>query len=60
MRYAGLATQLLVMLGLAVWGGLQLDEWLHLRALFVIVLPVVALAVALLQLIRSLNKTQKP
>lgn len=55
MRYAGLATQLLVLLGLAVWGGMKLDQRLHFRALFVIILPVVALTISLFQLIRSLN-----
>lgn len=58
MRYAGLATQLLVLLGLAVWGGLKLDERLHFRALFVIILPVIALVVSLVQLIRSLGKKE--
>ena len=56
MRYAGLATQWLVMLGLAVWGGLRLDAWLHFRALFVVLLPVAALVVSIWQLLRSLNK----
>jgi len=56
MRYAGLATQWLVMLGIAVWGGLKLDERLVFRALFVIVLPLAALILSLWQLIRSLNK----
>jgi uncharacterized membrane protein YqjE len=56
MRYAGLATQWLALLGIAVWGGLKLDERLHFRALFVIILPVIALIFSLWQLIRSLNK----
>ena len=56
MRYASLATQWLVLLGIAVWGGLKLDEQLHFKALFVIILPVVALVFSLWQLIRSLNK----
>ena len=59
MRYAGLATQWLVMLGLAVWIGLELDERMSIPALFVIILPVVALGLSLWQLIRSLNKPQK-
>ena len=58
MRYAGLATQWLVLLGIAVWGGLKLDERLHFKALFVILLPVVALIFSLWQLIRSLNKRE--
>ena len=56
MRYAGLATQWLVMLGLAVWGGLKLDARLGIRALFVVILPLAALILSLWQLIRSLNK----
>lgn len=55
-RYAGMATQLLVLLGIAVWGGLKLDERLGFRALLVIILPVVALIISLWQLIRSFNK----
>lgn len=55
MRYAGLATQLLILLGLAVWGGIKLDGRLHFRALFVIIFPVLALGISLIQLIRSLN-----
>ncbi len=58
MRYAGLATQLLALLGLAVWGGLKLDARLHFRALFVIIFPVIALVVSLVQLIRSLGKKE--
>lgn len=55
MRYAGLATQWLVMLGLAVWAGLALDKRIGVAALFVIILPVLALVVSLWQLIRTLN-----
>ena len=55
MKYAGLATQLLVLLGLAVWAGLKLDAKLHFRALFVIILPVIGLTISLLQIIRSLG-----
>ncbi len=56
MRYVSLGTQWLVMLGLAVWGGLALDGKLGFKALFVVVFPLVALTVSLWQLIRSLNK----
>ena len=56
MRYAGLATQWMVMLGIAVWGGLKLDERLGFKALLVIILPLAALIFSLWQLIRSLNK----
>jgi hypothetical protein len=56
LRYAGLATQWLAMLGIAVWAGLKLDERLGFKALLIIILPVAALVFSLWQLIRSLNK----
>ena len=56
MRYAGLATQWLVMLGIGVWAGLKLDERLGFKALFIIILPLAALIASLWLLIRSLNK----
>jgi hypothetical protein len=55
MKYAGLATQLLVLLGIAVWAGLKLDGRFHFRALFVVLLPLIALTISLVQLIRSLS-----
>lgn len=56
LRYSGLGAQLLVLLGIGVWLGLKLDARLGLRALFVIIFPVVALSYSLWQLIRTLNK----
>ena len=56
MKYTSLGSQLLVMLGLGVWGGLKLDQWIHVKALFVILLPVIALAYSLWKLIRTLNQ----
>lgn len=56
LRYSGLGAQLLVLLGLGVWLGLKLDARLGLRALFVIIFPVLALSYSLWQLIRTLNK----
>ena len=59
MRYAGLGTQMLVMMGLAVWGGHALDLRIGIKALCVIIFPVLALAYSLWQLIRTLNNTKK-
>ena len=56
MRYASLATQWMVLLGLGVWAGIALDRRLHFRALFIIILPLLALGISLWQLIKSLNK----
>ena len=59
LRYAGLATQWLIMLGLAVWAGWWLDGKIKVRALFIIVLPVAALCFSLWQLIQTFNKKDK-
>ena len=54
-KYAGLAFQWAIMLGLAVWGGMKLDEKIGVKALLVIVFPLLALAVSLYQIIRESN-----
>ena len=55
-RYAGLGTQLLVALGLAVFAGLKADGWLHTSPLFVCVLPLLVLVVIFYKLIRDTGK----
>lgn len=60
MRYAGLGTQWMVMLGLAVWGGWWLDGktgWKF--PVFIVSLPLIALCVSLWQLIKEFNKPTK-
>ena len=42
-RYAGLGTQLLVAIGLAVFAGLKADKWLHTSPLLSCVLPLLVL-----------------
>jgi hypothetical protein len=60
MRYIGLGTQWMVMLGGAVWIGWKADQWLGWRfPLFTITLPLLALGVSLWQLIREFNKPKK-
>ncbi len=60
MRYAGLATQWMAILLLAVWAGIKLDHKLNWKVpLFTILFPIVALALSLWQLINELNKTGK-
>lgn len=56
MKYAALGTQMMVLLGLGVFGGMKLDEKLKTSPLFVVVLPVVALLFSLYQLYRQLVK----
>ena len=60
MQYAGLATQWLVMLGLAVWSGMAIDKKVsETSRLFTIALPLIALTISLWQLIKKLNKPKK-
>lgn len=60
MRYAGLATQWVVMLGLAAWGGYKLDEWVKFKVpLFLILLPLISLSFSLWKLVKELNKPKK-
>ncbi len=60
MRFAALGTQWAVMLGIAVWGGHQLDlrtGWKF--PVFVVTLPLIALIFSLWQLIKTLNPPKK-
>ena len=60
MRYAGLATQWMVMMAVAAYGGYKLDEKLNWAVpVFVILLPLLSLAVSMWQLMKELNKTKK-
>lgn len=60
MRYAGLATQWLAMLGIAVYAGYKLDKKLNWTVpLFIILFPVAALAFSLWQLVNELGKSKK-
>jgi len=53
MRYAGLATQFLVGIGIAVFIGLKADGWLH------ITIPVLSWLLPLLTIIAMLYKVIK-
>lgn len=54
LKYAGLATQLLIGLGLAVFLGMKTDEWLHFRMpLAVWLLPLAVIAVVIYKVIKD-------
>ena len=60
MRYTSLATQWMVMLLLAVWAGYKLDKKLNWSVpLFLILFPLISLALSLWRLIKELNKPGK-
>jgi hypothetical protein len=53
LRYAGLGTQILAALGLAVFAGLKGDKWLHSSPLLVCLLPLLILFVIFYKLIKE-------
>jgi hypothetical protein len=58
LRYAGLATQWMVMLLLAVYAGYKTDQLTKLPLpLFLILFPLLSLTFSLWQLIKQLNKS---
>ncbi|MEM9672020.1 MAG: AtpZ/AtpI family protein [Cyclobacteriaceae bacterium] len=58
-KYSGLAFQMIAVMGLAVWGGMRLDDYLENRfPIFVVVFGLLAFASSLYVLIRSLPKNE--
>jgi hypothetical protein len=56
-KYAGLATQFLVGIGIAVYGGLQIDKWLKLKMpLAVWVLPLLLITGVIVKIIKDTAK----
>lgn len=54
LKYAGLATQLIIGLGLAVFLGMKTDEWLHFKMpLAVWLLPLVVIAALIYKVIKD-------
>ena len=57
LRYAGMATQWMVSLLVAVWLGLKLDKWIGWKfPVMLIILPILTLSGLFWQLIKSFNK----
>jgi len=59
LRYAGLATQWMVMLLIAVWVGHKLDQLMHWKAAFIILFPLISLAFSLWMIIKEFTKPKK-
>ncbi len=59
MQYAGLATQFLVVLGLAVFLGIKTDHWLHLSfPLLAWMMPLLALVTMFIRIFKDTSKKQ--
>jgi F0F1-type ATP synthase assembly protein I len=60
MRYAGLATQWMLLMLIGVWGGYKLDQKIGWKVpVFLILFPIIALAASMWQLMKELNKPKK-
>ena len=61
LRYAGLGTQMLVSIGIAVFVGLKADQWLHTSPLFSCTLPLLVLFGLFYKIMRQTgNKDNEP
>lgn len=56
LQYSSYALQLLVMIGLAVWGGIKLDEKFGIAPLLTILLPLLVLSGTFYKLIKETTK----
>ena len=57
MRYAGLATQFLIVIGISVFSGFKLDEWVNWRfPVWVCILPLLAIGAMIIGIIRDSSK----
>ena len=57
LKYAGMATQFFVAIGIAVYGGLKLDQWLDFRTpLFVWVLPLLIISGVIYKIVKDTSK----
>jgi F0F1-type ATP synthase assembly protein I len=59
LRYAGLGTQMLAAIGIAVFIGYKADKWLHSSPLITAVLPLLVLFVIFYKLIRQTGKNNE-
>lgn len=53
LRYAGLGTQIMAALGIAVFAGIKTDKWLHTFPLLACVLPLIVLSAVFYKLFRE-------
>ncbi len=57
MRYAGLATQFLIVIGISVFSGFKLDEWVNWQfPVWVWILPLLAIGAMIIGIIRDSSK----
>ena len=59
MQYAGLSTQLLILIGAAVFAGIKLDSWLHFSTpLATWLFPLIAILALMIKIIKDTSKNK--
>ena len=59
-KYSTMAFQMVIIIGAGVFGGIKLDEWLHMRfPLFTLVLSLAAVALSIYYMIKDLTKLNR-
>lgn len=59
LRYAGLGTQIMAAIGIAVFAGIKADKWLHTFPLLACVLPLVVLSALFYKVFRETSRPKK-
>ncbi|MFN8134790.1 MAG: AtpZ/AtpI family protein [Bacteroidales bacterium] len=56
-RYSSLAFQMFAIIGLGIYGGVKLDQWLHLRfPVFTVLLSIISVGAAIYTAVKDLLK----
>ena len=60
LQYSGLATQLLVLIGITLWAGIKADKWLQFSfPLLTWLLPLIAFIALMLKIIKDTSNKRK-
>ena len=59
LKYTGIGFQMLAVIGLGVFGGIKLDEYLHTAPIFTIVLSLLSIAIGIYIAIKDFIKPKK-
>ena len=56
-RYSNIAFQMFAIIGIGIFGGVKLDQWLHLRfPVFTVLLSILSVAAAIYSVVKDLLK----
>ena len=59
LKYTGIGFQMLAIIGLGVFGGIKLDQWLHTGNVFTIILSLLSITAAIYIVIKDFIKPKK-